>query len=91
MEKDFREFVDSRVNNNLQEFKKENTWNIAHKAFYDKYNQLYNILPEKQKEILEEIQALFYNLTSEEQYIVYKIGFCDGTFLKSDLEKVARI
>lgn len=90
MEKDFREFIDSRINNSFQEFKKEKVWKASNRAYSDKYNQLYSILPVEQKEILEEIQALFYTLTSEEQYIVYKIGFCDGNSFKTDLEKVAR-
>ena len=59
MEKDLQEFVDNRINNSLVEFKKETSWKSANKKFEDKYNKLYDILPEKEKIILEDVRALF--------------------------------
>lgn len=91
MEKDLQEFVDSRINNSFTELKKDTSWKSANKKFEDKYNKLYTVLPEKEKSILEDVRALFFNLTSEEQYLIYKIGFYDGVTFKSDLKKVARI
>lgn len=82
MEEDFKEFVDNRINNSLAEFKKQSSWKKATNKFNSKYEDLYNTLSESEKSNLEDIKALFYNLSTEEQYIIYKIGFTDGMTLK---------
>lgn len=91
MEEDFKEFIESRVNGNIQHFSNDKSYNNLYNEFSNAYDSLYNILPTKEKQFLENLYALFNDLSSYEQYISYKIGFADGMELKKDLKKVASV
>ena len=75
---DFNCYIEERINNNISSFKKSNKWKELYNKFSQKYEYIIGNLNNITQKELEELYAIFNDLSAQEQYLVYKIGFLDG-------------
>lgn len=75
---DFNCYIEERVNSNISIFKKSKKWKEIYNKFSNKYEYIISNLDNITQKELEELYAIFNDLSAQEQYLVYKIGFLDG-------------
>lgn len=85
LDEDLEPYIDERINHNVSKFKKSKKWKELYKKFSEKYDILFENPENADTKKLEELYASFNNLSMQEQYLVYKIGFVDGIKLREEI------
>lgn len=90
LSEDLEPYIDERICHNMDNFKQAPKWKKAYNEFNKIYDDLFNSFDKIAKNKLENLLAQFNDLSSQEQYEVYKIGFVDGIRLRDDIQENRR-
>lgn len=85
LDDDLEPFMDERISHNIGTFHKSKKWKNLYNQFSHTYENLSNNIGQITKKDLEKLHSTFNNLSVQEQYLIYKIGFVDGICLREQL------